>query len=500
MMFSAMRRASESSTEPLRRRVKSPPRRSGKPVSSSSFPGSSRFLRRNLACACEGGCPRCAKQNSNQSLDKSLDKSPDKSPDKRVTQDPQPGTGDVGNGNEINDLDFIQPNIDVSAQKALIRMRHSGPEGERKAVEVLNYCRDGTLRGFVGDDLGLAAKHAAELGTVRWELEQDPNEEADLAPGANGQPPLAVYRPAARSARYRMDRVAEVIYQKSHAYAGGRGRPPGQVVPQITPANFEVYLGALRPEVDGALLAATPDRNYDMLTVFAKTQFLGWAGWHRPPGGNLFFIQTLTADDTLMVQNTQTGGNPCRKACRHVTPESIDSSRYYGMTGFAPINTPRNSITENTTATPRGRREIESLGLPTTDQRADRNIPASLFTWTGDEPHMDVSSSTTCRNRHFPAGSVVILVTRQDFRMYLAWEPARNGPVMPLASVDWGFHFGISAVKNGPGDDQDSWNVNSNSITPPYANPMVRNRPLTATQIITGQEMQARFLNSCEDM
>src|SRR3712207_1928557 len=69
----------------------------------------------------------------------------------------------------FSNYDVIDPRIDVSAQKALIRMR-SNPALSREAASMLASVKGGQLQGIFGDDLRAAAQLAARLGTVRWEL------------------------------------------------------------------------------------------------------------------------------------------------------------------------------------------------------------------------------------------------------------------------------------------------------------------------------------------
>jgi hypothetical protein len=70
------------------------------------------------------------------------------------------------------------------------------------------------LRGFVGDDLKMAADHAKELGTVRWELVPR-GQDAKVVPGARGSLPLAVYKAGARKSRSRMDAAADLVHKQA---------------------------------------------------------------------------------------------------------------------------------------------------------------------------------------------------------------------------------------------------------------------------------------------
>jgi hypothetical protein len=100
-------------------------------------------------------------------------------------------------------------------------MRSRSPE---RASELLGFVKNGDLRGFVGDDVQLAAQHATELGTVRWELVPR-GEDTAVVEGASGSLPLAVYREAAREDRDRMDAVAEVVHDEAEELQQPRGKP-----------------------------------------------------------------------------------------------------------------------------------------------------------------------------------------------------------------------------------------------------------------------------------
>lgn len=120
---------------------------------------------------------------------------------------------------EISVRDVVDERIDVAAQKAILRMRSRSPD---HAYELLSFIKNDQLRGFVGDDLRLAAKHAAELGTVRWELVPK-YQDAKVVPGAWGSLPLAVYKEGARESRERMDTITDVVYGQAEKMLKGGG-------------------------------------------------------------------------------------------------------------------------------------------------------------------------------------------------------------------------------------------------------------------------------------
>jgi peptidoglycan hydrolase-like protein with peptidoglycan-binding domain len=123
---------------------------------------------------------------------------------------------------EISARDVIDERIDVAAQKAILRMRSRSSD---RAYELLSFIKNGQLRGFVGDDLRLAAEHAAELGTVRWKLVPK-YQDAKVVPGVKRTPPLAVYKAKVRDSQERMDRVADFVHDEADELIGGRLQKP----------------------------------------------------------------------------------------------------------------------------------------------------------------------------------------------------------------------------------------------------------------------------------
>ena len=116
---------------------------------------------------------------------------------------------------EISVHDVIDERIDVAAQKAILRMRSRSPD---RAYELLSFIKNGQLRGFVGDDLKVAADLAQELHTFRWELVPK-NEDAALVYGQGYEfPPLAIYKEVCRKSTQHMDRVADIVHDlaKNH--------------------------------------------------------------------------------------------------------------------------------------------------------------------------------------------------------------------------------------------------------------------------------------------
>lgn len=120
---------------------------------------------------------------------------------------------------EISARDVIDERIDVVAQKAILRMRSRSPD---RAYELLSFIKKDQLRGFVGDDLRLAAEHAAELGTVRWKLVPK-YQDAKVVPGAGSSLPLAVYKEGARESRERMDAITDVVCSQAAKMIKGGG-------------------------------------------------------------------------------------------------------------------------------------------------------------------------------------------------------------------------------------------------------------------------------------
>lgn len=104
----------------------------------------------------------------------------------------------------FSNYDVIDPRIDVSAQKALIRMR-ANPATSRDAASMLASVKGGRLQGIYGDDLRAAAQLAARLGTVRWQL-VPPGRVAALIRERNPlAPPTIIFRTQYRGDAARLD-------------------------------------------------------------------------------------------------------------------------------------------------------------------------------------------------------------------------------------------------------------------------------------------------------
>src|SRR5215213_4673154 len=104
----------------------------------------------------------------------------------------------------FSNYDVIDTRIDVSAQKALIRLK-GNPATSADAAQMLAAVKGGQLQGIFGDDLRAAAQLAARLGTVRWEL-VPPGRVAALVREPNPYaPPTIIFRTQYRGDRYRLD-------------------------------------------------------------------------------------------------------------------------------------------------------------------------------------------------------------------------------------------------------------------------------------------------------
>lgn len=150
---------------------------------------------------------------------------------------------------DASDLDVIDERIDVAAQRALLRMRSREPDGAARSQELLGYIKSGELRGFVGDDLRMAADHARELGTVRWELVPE-GQDAAVVQGAEGSPPLAVFKERVRDDRDKMDRVADKVHVEAKqilAKGGGGGK---KTVPANQPCGTAAVFSVHRPDLN----------------------------------------------------------------------------------------------------------------------------------------------------------------------------------------------------------------------------------------------------------
>jgi len=117
----------------------------------------------------------------------------------------------------FSNYDVINPRIDVSAQKALIRLR-GNPATSADAAQMLAAVKGGQLQGIYGDDLRAAAQLASRLGTVRWQL-VPPGRVAALVRERNPYaPPTIIFRTQYRGDRYRLDPALVSVWR---GYLGG---------------------------------------------------------------------------------------------------------------------------------------------------------------------------------------------------------------------------------------------------------------------------------------
>src|SRR5919206_3473397 len=112
----------------------------------------------------------------------------------------------------FSDYDVIHPRIDVSAQKALIRLR-GNPATASDAAGMLYAVKSEQLQGIYGDDLRAAAQLAARRGTVRWELVPR-GQVAALVPEYNPYaPPTIIFRTQYRGDAARLDPALVAAYR-----------------------------------------------------------------------------------------------------------------------------------------------------------------------------------------------------------------------------------------------------------------------------------------------
>lgn len=104
----------------------------------------------------------------------------------------------------FSNYDVIDPRIDVSAQKALIRMRAS-PATSREAASMLASVKGGRLRGIYGDDLRAAAQLAARRCTARWELVPRGRVAVVVRERSPLAPPTIIFRAQYRGDAARLD-------------------------------------------------------------------------------------------------------------------------------------------------------------------------------------------------------------------------------------------------------------------------------------------------------
>ncbi|HWS88669.1 MAG TPA: hypothetical protein VN282_16970 [Pyrinomonadaceae bacterium] len=124
----------------------------------------------------------------------------------------------------FSNYDVIDSRIDVSAQKALIRMR-GNPATSADAAAMLAAVKGGRLAGIYGDALLAAAQLAARLGTVRWKL-VPPGRVAALVRERNpAAPPTIIFRESARGNPAQLDPALLAAWREFGAAApGGRSR------------------------------------------------------------------------------------------------------------------------------------------------------------------------------------------------------------------------------------------------------------------------------------
>lgn len=104
----------------------------------------------------------------------------------------------------FSNYDVIHPHIDVSAQKALIRLR-GNPATSADASGMLAAVKSGQLAGIYGDDLRAAAQLAARRGTVRWELVPRGRVAALIREPNPAAPPTIIFRTQYRGDSQRLD-------------------------------------------------------------------------------------------------------------------------------------------------------------------------------------------------------------------------------------------------------------------------------------------------------
>ena len=111
----------------------------------------------------------------------------------------------------ISPYQVIDSRIDVGAQKAILRMLKSTPRVKADAVGMLAAVKSGRLSGIFGDDLAAAARLAARLGTVRWELVPRGQDAVFLRPPSDQ--PVIIFREGARSVVSRLDPALRQAYR-----------------------------------------------------------------------------------------------------------------------------------------------------------------------------------------------------------------------------------------------------------------------------------------------
>ena len=88
-----------------------------------------------------------------------------------LTFEPFPYEAETGKqGSSPAGMSVIDSRIDVSAQKAILRMMKGDPNQKTAGSQLLTAIKSGQLAGIYGDDLRAAADLARRLGTVRWQI------------------------------------------------------------------------------------------------------------------------------------------------------------------------------------------------------------------------------------------------------------------------------------------------------------------------------------------
>ncbi|HEY0377178.1 MAG TPA: hypothetical protein VGC87_09490 [Pyrinomonadaceae bacterium] len=160
----------------------------------------------------------------------------------------------------FSNYDVIDSRIDVSAQKALIRLR-GNPATSGDAAGMLAAVKGGRLAGIYGDDLLAAAQLAARLGTVRWKLVPAGRDAALIREPNPAAPPTIIFREGARGNPARLDPALLAAWRSFGPTPTGLGRGPMIDHPRLG-FMWRVGPGApLSPGLEAARrLAATRQR------------------------------------------------------------------------------------------------------------------------------------------------------------------------------------------------------------------------------------------------
>lgn len=105
--------------------------------------------------------------------------------------------------------------IDVRAQFALSRL-FKGPANDAKdAIDLFNDVDSGKIKGIFGDDLAIAARLAANRGTVRWELVPK-DQDAVMLKDESPDTPVIIFK-AAAGTKPRLDQALLTVYRAHKA-------------------------------------------------------------------------------------------------------------------------------------------------------------------------------------------------------------------------------------------------------------------------------------------